>query len=235
MGRTRDWYFISTMFLLLVICYYATSFVTIAVSVNSGRTAQLASTDARSQYLANQLLKSPTGPAFDSLQAEISSLNRERADLIGQVNFGKAELRSISPLPCFYRPAPNCFHRSSSEMNLMVLGIFSGWLGASLLILVAIRTDLQAAQPVLTGPRVFVSFICLMPIGVIMGLLALFLMRGTQGALITPVSNFVQVDNPYGVAFGCTIAAFFSDRILVGLSKLVDHFGPGRDSKCSKG
>jgi hypothetical protein len=231
MSRTRDWYFISTIFLLLAICYYGATIVTIAISVNAGRAAQLASADARSQYLANQVLKTPTGPAFDSLQTEIAALNRDRADLVSQVNFGKSDLWNIPSLPCFYRPAPNCFHRSSSEMNLMLLGVFSGLLGASLLILVAIRTDLLAAQPVLTGSRVFVSFICLIPIGVIMGLLALFLMRGTQGTLVAPVSSFVQIDNPYGVAFGCTIAAFFSDRILVGLSKLVDHFGLGQDAR----
>src|SRR6266700_3242864 len=168
MNRARDWYFISTVTLLLVVCFYGTTVVTIAISVNAGRAAQLVSMGARSQYLANEILKTPTGPGFDSLQTEIARLNQDRGDLIGQVNFGKAELRSIPPLPCFYRPVPNCFHRSSSEMNLMILGLFSGILGASLLILVAIRTDLQATQPVLVGPRVFVSFICLIPIGVIM-------------------------------------------------------------------
>jgi hypothetical protein len=225
MTRTRDWYFISTMFLLLAVCLYATTIVMTAISVNAGRTAQLASTDARSQYLANQVLRTPNGPAFDALQEEITKLNNDRADLIIQVNFGMPKLWKMPPLPCFYRPVPDCFHRSSSEMNLLILGLFSGTLGACLLILVAIRADMQAAQPVLVGPRMFVSFICLIPIGVIMGLLALFLMRGTQGTLVAPVSSFVQVDNPYGVAFGCTVAAFFSDRILIGLSRLVDHFG----------
>jgi hypothetical protein len=213
----------------LVICFYATTIVATAISVNAGRAAQLAGTLARSQFLANQLLKTPSGPPFDSLQTHITDVERDRQRLIDQVNFGDAGVRDRTPpLPCFYRPVPDCFHRSSSEMNLLVIALFSGMLGASLLTLIAIRTDLQAVQAVLVGPRVFLSLVCLVPIGVIMGLLALFLMRGTQGALVAPVSSFVQIDNPYGVAFGCTVAAFFADRILASLSKLIDHFGLGQ-------
>ena len=47
------------------------------------------------------------------------------------------------------------------------------------------------------------------------------LLRGIKGALLTPVADVVQVENPYGIAFACSVAALFSDQIIAWLSKLV--------------
>jgi hypothetical protein len=58
--------------------------------------------------------------------------------------------------------------------------------------------------------------------GVIFGLLIVYLLRGTKGALLTPVANVIQVENPYGIAFACVVAAFFSDRVVAWLYGLVN-------------
>jgi hypothetical protein len=70
-----------------------------------------------------------------------------------------------------------------------------------------------------------ISLICLLPIGSAIGLLTVFILRGAKGAILTQVSNVVQVESPFGIAFACTLAAFFSDRILAALSRLLEHFG----------
>lgn len=234
MSPGRDWYFALTIILLLAICGYSATIVATAIGVNGGRSAQLASTVARSQSLANEFLKTSTGPALDDLRKAFADVEGQRVNLVSEVNYGNLRVFDINTWQCFFRPTPNCFHRNASESNLLLIALFSGILGASLLFLTNIRTDLQAAEPLLVGSRGFASFICLIPIGAIMGLFALTLMRGTQGALLAPVTSLVQIDNPYGVAFACTVAAFFSDRILTVISKWVDQLGTRQDLKGEK-
>jgi hypothetical protein len=50
-------------------------------------------------------------------------------------------------------------------------------------------------------------------------------MRGAKGALLSPVSNVIQVESPFGIAFACTFAAFFSDQILAALAAVAERFG----------
>ena len=52
-----------------------------------------------------------------------------------------------------------------------------------------------------------ISLICLIPIGSIVGLLTLFLLRGANGTVLTQVSGVVQVESPFAIAFACTLAA----------------------------
>ena len=85
------------------------------------------------------------------------------------------------------------------------------------------RAQATCNQPAASNSGTIVSVVCLIPIGVVIALLTLYLLRGTKGALLMPVAEVVQVENPYGIAFACTAAAFFSDRILSWLSTLVDR------------
>jgi hypothetical protein len=78
------------------------------------------------------------------------------------------------------------------------------------------------------------SIVCMFPTGMIFGLLTLYLLRGTRGTLLAPISDVVQVEDPYGVAFACTIAALFSDRIILWLTKLVS-FLPNEGSNGREG
>jgi len=79
----------------------------------------------------------------------------------------------------------------------------------------------RVQHPALAGKDCNLSVVCLVPTGMIVGLLTIFLLRGTKGALLTPVADVVQVENPYGIAFACSVAAMFSDQIIAWLSKLV--------------
>jgi hypothetical protein len=110
-------------------------------------------------------------------------------------------------------------------MNTIYLGIASGVLGVCLLFFMSVRADAVAPVQTMWNLGTLISLICLIPTGVIVGLLTLFVLKGAKGAMLSEVSNVVQVDSPFGVAFACTVAAFFSDRIIAAFSRMLEHFG----------
>jgi hypothetical protein len=102
----------------------------------------------------------------------------------------------------------------------------SGALGACLSLLVGFRARAISGNPTPQTKGELTSVICLIPTGMALALVTLYLLRGTKGAFLTPIADVVQVENPYGIAFACTMAAFFSDRILAWLSRMVDSISP---------
>jgi hypothetical protein len=47
----------------------------------------------------------------------------------------------------------------------------------------------------------------------------------SKGTVLSQVSDVVQVESPFGIAFACILSALFSDRILASLGRLLEHFG----------
>jgi len=194
-----------------------------AISINSGRIAQLLSFESRMQDKAAAIAKDPHASNVDALQSELATLTGDRDSLRGQIYYGKSEDWGLGFVHCILPLDGRCFHRNASETNNLYLAMASGALGACLSLLLGFRAQATSDQP---APRIsgnVVSVVCLIPLGLIVGLLTLYLLRGTKGALLTPLSEVVQIENPYGIAFACTMAAFFSDRILSWLSTLVDR------------
>jgi hypothetical protein len=177
------------------------------------------------QASATQLAKNPAPEDVPLIRAALSDLNAQRIGHQKEIDFGNDKFWSLTFYDCALTFNVNCFHRNSSAMNVLYLGIASGILGVCLLFFITIRVDAISPIPAMWNLSTLISLICLIPTGVIVGLLTLFLLRGAKGAVLTPVSDVVQVESPFGVAFACTLAAFFSDRILATLSRLVDHFG----------
>lgn len=223
--KASNIYFAMTLCILIFVSFLSTTHLSLSIAVNAGRSAQLAIIEARTQFLANQIVKLPEGK---SLQSGLDELNAARLSLIAEINYGNQKTAGLTFFNCAGSSNASCYHRNSSETNYIHIGIFGGLIGISLMLLMTIKDDIRAGKRRVRSLATLLSLVCLIPIGAIMGLLALFLLRGTRGALQTPIADVIQVENPYGIAFGCTIAAFFADRILSGLSRLIDHFGLSR-------
>jgi len=223
--KASNIYFAMTLCILVIVSFLSATHLSLSIAVNAGRSAQLAIIEARTQFLANQIVKLPQGK---SLQSRLDNLNAARLHLIDEINYGNQTKEGLTFFNCAASSNSDCYHRNSSETNYIHIGIFGGLIGISLMLLMTIKDDIRAGNPRARSLATLLSLVCLIPIGTIMGLLALFVLRGTRGALQTPIADVIQIENPYGIAFGCTVAAFFADRILSGLSRFVDHFSLSR-------
>jgi hypothetical protein len=204
---------LATIVTAVVYCVYA-------ISVNTGRTQDLQNTEAQIQEDASKIAMDPNAQDVGDLLTDLKKQNANRNALRGKIGYGDGTLWDTPTYKCLFPMTPDCFHRNASETNNLNLAIASGALGGCLFLLLRFRrwAISERTEPG-TAPIYALSIIVG---GSIVGLLIIFLMRGTKGALLTPVSDVVQVENPYGIAFACMAAAFFSDRLLAWLSQFVD-------------
>jgi hypothetical protein len=223
MGR---WAAVCLIFGLL---FLALGYVFLSISVNAGRIDDLRSKRERVQQKTSEIARREPEVQSELLQQQLANLTAAQDKTANDILFGDTE-KHLGFAHCFLPLDPNCFHRNSSEQNNMWLAIASGALGAILFLLRALRGETNSAARA-GEPTSIATLLYLVPIGMILGLLVLFLLRGTKGALLTPIADVVQVENPYGVAFACTMAGLFSDRILAWLSKLIDALHAGQQSK----
>jgi hypothetical protein len=193
--------------------------------VNAGRASDLALVEASIQASAAQLAKNPATEDVPFIRAALSDLNAQRISHQKEIDFGNNKFWSMTFAECALAFNVDCFHRNSSAMNNIYLAMASGILGVCLFFFISVRSDAILLQPKMWDLATLISLVCLIPTGVTVGLLTLFLLKGAKGAMLNPVSDVVQVESPFGVAFACTLAAFFSDRILAALSRLLEHFG----------
>ncbi len=209
-----------TLFVLIVALLCSV----IPIGVNSGRISDLLQVEASIQNIVNQIAKEPIGLSSQKFQAELGLLNQKRDDYRRRINFGDPEFYNPPRFECVFPIKATCFLKNSSEHNNLFIALASGVLGACLFILLLIRHRYADDHIPIPQIGVVVDVICLLPIGAIIGLMTLYLLHGTKGALLSPISDVVQVENPYGIAFACTISGLFSDRILIFLTALVERF-----------
>jgi|HubBroStandDraft_4_1064222.scaffolds.fasta_scaffold111632_2 hypothetical protein len=211
------WSAIGVIFAML---FLAIGYVFLTISINAGRTSEYLNIQAQIQEKVSEIAKGPTAFTPEQLQTQLLDLFKEQDKKSGEMARGNgAELGFVV---CLLPLNPGCFHRNSSEQNNMWLAVASGALGAILFLLRALRAGTTSEPSASQNAVDIITVICLIPTGMIIGLLTLFFLRGTKGALLTPLADVVQVENPYGIAFACTMAALFSDRIFAWLSKLID-------------
>ncbi|MGM4886652.1 hypothetical protein AB7813_00800 [Tardiphaga sp. 20_F10_N6_6] len=223
-GLDAAYYFFSLIVTLF--CFVVSiGYIILAISVNAGRSSDLAGIEASIQNSAAQLAKNPASDDVPYIRAALSDLNAQRVGQQKEIDYGKDKLWHLTFRECALAFDSACFHRNSSAMNIIYLGIASGVLGVCLFFFISMRTDALLPAPAMWQLSTLISLICLLPIGSAIGLLTVFILRGAKGAILTQVSNVVQVESPFGIAFACTLAAFFSDRILAALSRLLEHFG----------
>ena len=139
------------------------------------------------------------------------------------MDYGDRQHGNLGLKHCLLGRDPNCFHRNSSWTNTAYLGLAAGILGACLSFFVLLRNDAVSEVPKMWALSTPISLVCTLPIGGAIGLLVLFLLQGSTGTVLTQVSGVVQVESPFGVAFACTLAALFSDRLIQTLARLLDN------------
>ena len=199
----------------------ATAYSILAISVNAGRISQLLQEETTVQAKSAEIAKGGQPADLQGLRDDLANATGNRDSLRGQINYGKDEFWSLTFWHCVVPLEPKCFHRNSSETNNLYIAMSGGILGVCLFLLLTFRDKERTASSLEKKDNPFVLFVCFIPIGMIIGLLTLYLLRGTRGALLTPVADVVQVENPYGIAFASTVAAFYSDRIIAFLSSIV--------------
>jgi hypothetical protein len=215
-----------SMTLMLAVCAIAAGYVFQTIAVNAGRISDLQSIEASIQERVAEVAKSPPAEQLKYLKDALSDLNAQRTGKQKEIDYGNRDFWGLTFQECKLPINPMCFHRNSSAGNIQYMAVGCGLLGVCLFFFMAIRTDAFSQTPQLFGSKALISAVCLVPTGAILGLLALFIMRGARGVLLTPVSNVISVESPYGIAFACILAAFFADRIVDVLSSMVSLVTP---------
>jgi hypothetical protein len=231
--RTRDEWeaighdvaYFSSILITLFFFVSGLSYILLTVSVNTGRAADLTGVEQSIQSIAGRIAKNPPAEEEKHLRDALSDLSAQRIGHQKQIDFGKNDYWGMTFSECAFAFNAACFHRNSSNMNSIYLGIASGILGICLLFFISIRNDAISPAPNMRTLSTLISLICLIPTGAIVGLLTLFILKGAKGATLDQISGIVQVETPFGIASVCILASFFSDRLLAALSRLLEHFG----------
>lgn len=208
---------INLFFFMLAIAYIVQT-----ISINSGRISDLALIDSNLKASAVELTQNRTAEDVSAIREAIKDNSNRRAKQKKDMDYGDERFRNLGLKDCFLGRNPQCFHRNSSWSNTAQLGFAAGILGACLSFFVLLRNDAVSEQPKMWALSTLISLVCTLPIGGAIGLLVLFLLLGSTGTVLTQVSGMVQVESPFGVAFACTLAALFSDRLVQTLSRLLD-------------
>jgi hypothetical protein len=210
------------LFLILALMFISLCYMILAISVNSGRISHLQRLEGKIQAIAGQISRDPQSTEVKSLQEQLVKNNNERDSNLGEVEYGNNEFWGLPFLQCAIPTSANCFHKNASETNNLFLALASGVMGACLYLLLGIYR--QFSPDVSSGDDAYslLAITTFLPMGMMVGLATLFAIRGTKGALLAPVADVVQLENPYGIAFVTTLAAFASVRILTLAAGLVD-------------
>jgi len=188
--------------------------LTFAISINDARISDLAGKTASMQDTSQRIASSPNASNVGDLTALLKIYAAQRDSLIGQINYGMNTYWDTNFVSCIKGTIAPCFHRNSSDANNIIIAFMAGMIGSGIVILRGAKAapwgsaGSEAAEK--SRERGFQRLL----LGGIVGLLSLFFIRGTKGALLSSVSGMVQVDNPYGTAFVAVIAVMFLDRFL---------------------
>ena len=159
-----------SMFLLAI------GYIFQAVAINSDRVTNLLNIQAQIQQKVNDIAKDAPGSSPQQLQSELANLNSQRDKLNREILYGNGHALSFAD--CFLPLNPDCFHRNSSEQNNLWTAMASGALGVILFLLRGFRTVASDNYP--QEPSTLLSVICLIPTGMIVGLLTIFLLEGPK-------------------------------------------------------
>jgi hypothetical protein len=222
--RNAIFYFGSIV--VAIVCFIiAVAYIFLTISVNAGRISDLTIIDSHIQASATELTQQRSDKDVEAIRNAIRDNTGRRDGQLKTIAFGDERFFTKTFKECALAFDADCFHRNSSFMNNIYLGIACGILGVCLAFFFSIRADALTEKSAMWTLSTLISLICLLPIGASIGLLTLFILRGANGGILSQVSGVVQVESPFGIAFACTLAALFCDRILAALSRLLDNFG----------
>jgi hypothetical protein len=221
--------FWSALLLLFVMLFLSLGYSFQSIAINTTRINKLTTTEDRIRQKTTEIARDPTAGNLEQLRQELTELTSNRDKQNDNIGYGDGTTLSFAE--CLLPLNPSCFHRNSSEQNNLWLAIASGALGVCLFLLRELRVQAVSGDNLRSNGGTFLSVICLLPTGMIVGLLTLYLLRGTKGMTLFPLTDTVQVENPYGIAFACTVASLFSDRIFLWLSKLMNGLPVAKSDK----
>jgi hypothetical protein len=211
------------LMLIFGLMYVSLCYIILSISVNSGRISHLQRIDGKIQEIAGQISRDPQATEVKSLQEQLVKYNNARDSGLAEVEDGNDEFRgSASFLTCAVPHNAGCFLKNASETNNLFLALAGGVMGACLYLLLGIYR--QLSPDISSGNEGFsvLAIITFLPMGMMVGLATLFAIRGTKGVFLAPIADVVQLENPYGIAFVTTLAAFASIRVLTLAAGLVD-------------
>ncbi len=183
--------------LLVILSMFVVSLVylSLSISVNSGRIAHLQRQEAVIQTIVTQIARDTDAPDIKELKAQLVTANGERESLLSQIEYGNNKFWPLDWSTCLLPTSAGCFHKNASETNNLYLAMACGVVGASLFLLLQIYLGAQPNRdPLQQSSLGLAAVISFLPIGVAVALAALFLLRGTKGALLAPVANVVQLE-----------------------------------------
>lgn len=194
-------------FVIIVIAALALPNAILAVSANAERWNQLAAVDNGIQRITLELGKG-TGDTvrLGDIRAQLSKLEGDRASIVGQIGYGNYLYWSHPRARCVFFPGSRCFHKNSSEHNNILLAMAAGVIGAILGVALSAYSNRCSVQlcgamwRFLTGGAV--------------GLLMLLAIKSLKGPALTTVSDALDLNAPWGIAFACTLAGLFADDFI---------------------
>jgi hypothetical protein len=210
------------LMLIFGLMFVSLCYIILAISVNSGRISHLQRIDGKIQEIAGQISRDPQSTEVKSLQEQLVKYNNERDSDLGEVEYGNYQFWGTPFLTCAVPLNANCFHKNASETNNLFLALAGGVMGACLYLLLGIYRQLSPDIPSSNEGLSLLAIITFLPMGMMVGLATLFAIRGTKGVFLAPIADVVQLENPYGIAFVTTLAAFASIRVLTLAAGLVD-------------
>jgi hypothetical protein len=212
---------ILSLFIILGLIFISLCYMILAISVNAGRISHVQRVEGKIQNIANQIAKDPKSTTVTDLQKQINDWNNERDSHLGQIEYGQSDYWGTPMSECAIPLKTRCFHKNDSETNNLFLALASGLIGASLYLLLGIYLQVSARSSE-DASNNLMAVVTFLPLGMVVGLLTLFAIKGTKGALLAPVADIVQLADPYGLAFVATLAAFGSVRVLTMVAGLID-------------
>src|ERR1700738_807195 len=212
---------ILSLFIILGLIFISLCYMILAISVNAGRISHVQRVEGKIQNIANQIATDPQSTTVTDLKKQINDWNNERDSHLGQIEYGQSDYWGTPMSECAIPLKTRCFHKNDSETNNLFLALARGLIGASLYLLLGIYLQVSARSSE-DASNNLMAVVTFLPLGMVVGLLTLFAIKGTKGALLAPVADIVQLADPYGLAFVATLAAFGSVRVLTMVAGLID-------------
>lgn len=198
--------------LLFIIMYYSIHVMTLSMIVNYNRANDYNVMVKRLEMVRQEKESDSRSDAIIDLQGQIT-------DKLYKNMYGDKDIYNNCRYSIVSGENIDCYFGRSSEDNNVNIAILSGVLTACV-----VYIYLQQKKNFLDHKFVFllsgvveVAFYNLY--GAALGLLSLVFVRGVKGAVSSPISSFVEVESPYGIAAAAVLFTLFGKDIFLLIEK----------------
>jgi hypothetical protein len=199
-------------FLLFIIMYYSVQVMSFSMTINYDRINDYNAVVKRLEMVRQEKESDSKANAIKDLQGQIT-------EKFNQTMFGNDDASKKCVHSNIFVDDINCYIGRSSENNNVNIAILSGVLTACV-IYIYLQQQKNFFDPkfvFLLSDVVEVVFCNLY--GAALGLLSLVFIRGVKGAVSSPISSFVEVESPYGIAAAAVLFTLFGKDIFLLIQK----------------